>query len=268
MSDGAALREPGDNAGQSGAYPSLAGRLVLITGGASGIGEAFVEAFLLQQARVVFLDIDATAAAALIARLTPAARASPAFYPCDLTDSAALAATMDELLAAHGPVDILINNAANDGRHAFEEVTPEFWDRCVAVNLKHQFFVTQAVVPGMKRQSRGVVLNMSSISWMIPAPDLSVYAASKAATVGLTRTLAHTLGPHGIRVNCILPGAIATERQKRMYHTPETETWLFQRQALKRLIQPEDVARLALFLAADDSSAITNQSFIIDGGWT
>ena len=207
------------------------------------------------------------AAAALIERLTPNAAHAPVYFHCDLTDSAQLAEKLALIIARFGTIDVVINNAGDDTRHKTEDVTPEFWDRCTAVNLKHQFFVSQAVVPGMKWQGRGVILNMSSISWMIPSTGLPVYIASKAAIVGLTRTLAHELGPHGIRVNCILPGAIETARQRRLWYTDEYKAAIVENQALQRLLQPEEVARLALFLAADDASGITNQSYVIDGGW-
>ena len=161
----------------------------------------------------------------------------------------------------------LVNNAANDQRHATEEVTPEQWDKSIALNLKPYFFAIQAVLPPMKAAGRGCIINMSSISWIIPTTGLPVYVAAKAAIVGLTRTLAHELGPVGIRVNAVLPGAIATEKQKRLVYTPEYSEKILSNQALKRQIQPEDVARLVLFLAADDSSAITNQSYVVDGGW-
>jgi NAD(P)-dependent dehydrogenase (short-subunit alcohol dehydrogenase family) len=160
-----------------------------------------------------------------------------------------------------------VNNAGNDLRHATDEVTPEFFDRCVALNLKHYFFCIQAVLPGMKAAGRGSIVNMSSISWMIPSTGLPVYVSAKAAIVGMTRTLAHELGSQGIRVNAVLPGAIATEKQKRLVYTPEYKAEILAAQALKRDILPEDVARLVLFLAADDSSAITNQSYVVDGGW-
>jgi len=248
-------------------YPSLRGRIVLITGGASGIGEALVEAFAQQGAQVVFLDIDDSAAQALIARLTPGVATPPVYVHCDLTDSAALTSSLQQIVSQYDAVDVLINNAGNDTRHATEDVTPEFWDRCIAVNLKHQFFVAQAVIPAMKRRHRGVILNMSSISWVIPSTGLPVYIASKAAIVGLTRTLAHELGPRNIRVNCILPGAIQTDRQKQLWYTDAYIAEILGRQALKRLLDPVEVARLALFLAADDSSGITNQSYIVDGGW-
>jgi NAD(P)-dependent dehydrogenase (short-subunit alcohol dehydrogenase family) len=248
-------------------YPSLKGRIVLITGGASGIGEKLVEAFAQQGAQVVFLDIGDQAATDLIDRLTPAVPLPPVYFHCDLSDSSSLAACLSRIIARFTTIDVIINNAGDDTRHATEDVTPEFWDRCIAVNLKHQFFATQAVIPGMKWQGRGVILNMSSISWMIPSTGLPVYVASKAAIVGLTRTLAHELGPHGIRVNCILPGAVETARQRRLWYTEEYVAEVLANQALKRLLQPDDVARLALFLASDDASGITGQGLVVDAGW-
>ena len=248
-------------------YPSLQDRVVLITGGASGIGEVLVEAFTLQGAQVVFLDIADEAAAALIDRLSPNAAHTPVYVHCDLTDATQLAERLAGIIARFGAIDVVINNAGDDTRHKTEDVTPEFWDRCIAVNLKHQFFVSQAVIPGMKWQGRGVILNMSSISWMIPSTELPVYVASKAAIVSLTRTLAHELGPHGIRVNCILPGAIETVRQRKNWYTEEYVNEILQHQSIKRILQPDEVARLTLFLAADDSIGITNQSYVVDGGW-
>ena len=241
-------------------YPSLRGKRAVVTGGATGIGEAIVRAFCEQGTRVSFLDINAEAAAHLIAELP---ENPPSFHSCDLTDSGVLQSVFAEI----GPVDILVNNAANDIRHTIESITPESWDRSIAVNLKHQFFAAQAVIPGMKRAGGGSIINMSSISWMIPSTGLPLYVTAKAAIVGMTRTLAHELGRYNIRVNAVLPGAIQTERQKRLWLTPEYTAEVLSRQALQRLIDPEEVARLVLFLAADDSSAITNQSYVIDGGW-
>lgn len=245
-------------------YPSLRGKLVIVTGGASGIGESIVRAFAAQGSRVAFLDLPHAPSEALIQSLP---EHPISFHPCDLTDLTQLTATFAIILARHGSADILINNAANDTRHAIEEVTPAFWDQSIAVNLRHQFFCTQAVLPGMKQARRGSIINMSSIAWMIPSTGLPLYATAKAAIVGLTRTLAHELGPWNIRVNAVLPGAIQTERQKLLWLTEEYKAEVLSRQALQRLIDPEEVARLILFLAADDSSAITNQSYVIDGGW-
>lgn len=248
-------------------YPSLRNRAVLVTGGASGIGAAIVEAFAVQGSRVAFLDLQHDAAHALIDRIAASGATAPLFFPCDLTDLAALASAVRAAEQQLGGFHVLVNNAGNDTRHALEDVTPEFWDRTMAINLRQQFFAIQAVLPAMRRSGRGSIVNMSSIAWIIPSTSVPVYVAAKAAIVGLTRTLAHELGPSNIRVNCVLPGAVATDRQRRLWLTPEYEAEILAAQALKRLITPEEVARLVLFLAADDSSAITNQSHIIDAGW-
>ena len=246
-------------------YPSLRGRGVLISGGASGIGAALVEAFAAQGARVAFLDVQDEAAAELVARFDR--ETAPVYLRCDLTDIEALRSAVAAAERAVGRIEVLVNNAGDDTRHTVEEVTPAFWDRTLAVNLKHYFFASQAVIPAMREAKGGVILNMSSIAWLIPSTKVPVYATAKAAIVGLTRTLAHELGADNIRVNCILPGAIWTERQKRLWLTPEYQAEILARQALKRLIQPDEVARLALFLASDESASITSQSFVIDAGW-
>jgi NAD(P)-dependent dehydrogenase (short-subunit alcohol dehydrogenase family) len=248
-------------------YPSLRGRVVVVTGGASGIGAAMVETFVANGARVAFLDFQKEAGEELATRLSRTETATPLFKPCDLTDITALKAAVAKIIEDLGPVEVLINNAGNDTRHTLEEVTPEFWDRTIAQNLKHQFFMAQAVIPGMRAARRGSIINMSSIAWVIPSTNVPVYVTAKAGIVGMTRTLAHELGKDNIRVNAILPGAILTARQRRLWLTPEYEAEILARQAIKRLILPEEVARLALFLAADDSAAITNQSHVIDGGW-
>jgi len=247
-------------------YPSLRGRAVVVTGGANGIGEQIVAHFAGQGSRVAFLDIQDDAAGRLVERLRDCA-VPPLYFHCDVTDSAALAATISEIGDRFNTIDVLVNNAGNDTRHATEDVTPEYWDKCIATNLKQQFFATQAVIPTMKRAGRGSIINLSSISWLIPGTGLPVYIASKAGVVGLTRTLAHELGRHNIRVNAVLPGAVLTERQKRLWFTEEYKAEILHSQALKHLIIPEEVARLVLFLAADDSNAITSQSHIIDAGW-
>ena len=252
---------------QSASYPSLRNRSVLITGGATGIGEAVVRAFANQGARVAFFDIQDDAAASLCHELSAGGCTAPLYLHCDLTDISALRESVHRVLAAAGTIDILVNNAANDQRHTVEAVTPEFFDQSMAINLRPHFFMTQAVLPTMKSAGRGSIINLSSISWMIPSTGLPVYVTAKAAIVGMTRTLAHEVGPAGIRVNAVLPGAIATEKQKRLVYTPEYKAQIMAAQALKREILPEDVARLVLFLASDDSSAITNQSYVIDGGW-
>lgn len=249
-------------------YPSLSGRAVLVTGGATGIGASIVEHFASQGARVAFFDILEKEGRQLASSLARGVAAAPVlFFPCDLADVGALQGAVKEAIAALGTVDVLVNNAANDRRHMIEEVTPEFWDESMAVNLRPQFFMIQAVLPAMKKAGRGSIINLSSIAWMIPSTGVPVYVAAKAAIVGLTRTMAHELGPAGIRVNAVLPGAIATEKQKRLVYTPEYKAEIMASQALKRDILPEDVARLVLFLAADDSAAVTNQAYVVDGGW-
>jgi NAD(P)-dependent dehydrogenase (short-subunit alcohol dehydrogenase family) len=248
-------------------YPSLQNRVAVVTGGASGIGEAIVEAFAAQGTQVVFLDLQDQPAESLRKRLEDQGVKTPLYLRCDLTDMQALAKTVDEILTQFPIIDVLVNNAGNDTRHTLEEVTPSKWDELIAVNLKQQFFMTQAVVPAMRRAGRGAIVNMSSISWVIPSVGLPVYVTAKAAIVGMTRTLAHELGKDGIRVNCVMPGAVLTERQKRLWLTEEYKAEVLRNQALKRLILPEEVARLVLFLASDDSSAITSQSYVVDGGW-
>jgi len=248
-------------------YPSLRGRRVLITGGATGIGESFVTRFAEQGAQIAFLDIQDEAAAKLSAQIAAEGHPHPIYHHCDLTDldavRNAVARSIDEL----GGLDILINNACNDQRHTIEQVTPELWDRLMAVNLRHQFFITQAAIPALKRSGSGSIINMSSIAWMIPSVGLPVYVTAKAGIIGLTRTLAHELGVHNIRVNCLLPGAIVTEKQRRLVLTPEYSAEILANQALKRHLVPDEVVRLALFLAADDSSAMTGQGYVVDGGW-
>jgi len=248
-------------------YPSLQGRIVLITGGANGIGEKLVEAFAQQGAQVVFLDIADTAATDLIDRLTPTVPLPPVYFHCDLTAPSALAACLSLILASFNTIDVIINNAGDDTRHATQDVTPEFWDRCIAVNLKHEFFVTQAVIPGMRWQGRGVILNMSSLSWMIPSTGLPVYIASKAAIVDLTRTLSRELGPHDVRVNCLVPGAIETARQRRSWYSEDYANQILEGTTATRVLQPDEIARLAFFLAAGDAGGTSHQHDVAEGGW-
>ena len=254
-------------AGQFASYPSLRGRAVLITGGATGIGESLVRHFAHQGSRVAFLDIQNEPAHQLVDALAADGCPTPLYIPCDLADISALRTAVKKVLDTFGTIDVLVNNAANDQRHSIDDVTPEYWDNSIAVNLRPQFFTIQSVLPAMRAAQRGSIINMSSISWMIPSTGVPLYVAAKAAIVGLTRTLAHELGSDNIRVNAVLPGAIVTERQRRLWYTPEYKAEIMANQALKRDILPDDVARLVLFLAADDSSAITNQSYVIDGGW-
>jgi NAD(P)-dependent dehydrogenase (short-subunit alcohol dehydrogenase family) len=248
-------------------YSSLDGKVVLVTGGASGIGKAIVEAFVAQKSRVLFCDVQDEVAQTLIERIRQPEYVPPQYFHCDLTNIEELQQTLDRVLRSVPAIDVLVNNAGNDKRHSIEEVTPDFWDWCIQTNLKHQFFMAQAVLPGMRKAKRGAIINMGSIAWMIPSTGVPVYATAKAAIVGLTRTLAHEVGGEGIRVNCVLPGAIFTERQRRLWLTDDYKKEILNRQALKTEIQPADVAKLVLFLASDESLAITNQSFVIDAGW-
>ncbi len=248
-------------------YPSLSDQVVLVTGGASGIGAATVEEFALQGARVGFLDVADKLALALIDDLSQRCQHPPLFHHCDLTDVDSLQSAIAAITEQLGDPRVLVNNAANDDRHRFEDVTPASWDAGMAANLRHQFFAAQTIAPSMKAAGGGSIINMSSISWMIPTPHLSVYVTAKAAIVGMTRSMAKDLGPANIRVNCVLPGAVLTEKQQRLYMSPDYEQKLFEVQFLKRHILPAEVSRLLLFLAADDSSAITSQSYIIDAGW-
>jgi NAD(P)-dependent dehydrogenase (short-subunit alcohol dehydrogenase family) len=247
-------------------YPSLRDKVVVVTGGASGIGEAIVKGFANQGARVCFLDLQDEAAAAVVRRLE-ASLHPPAYFRCDLTDIACLQGTIDSIHTLCGSIDVLVNNAGKDDRHQVLDVTPEFWDQTIAVNLKHQFFAAQAVIPIMQKAQHGSIINMSSIGWLIPSTNQSVYITAKAAIIGMTRTLAHEVGANNIRVNAVLPGAVLTERQKRLWLTEEYTAEILSNQALKRMILPGEIARLVLFLASDDSTAITNQSYVIDGGW-
>ncbi len=189
-----------ESTGRFATYPSLQDRSVVVTGGASGIGEAIVEAFVMQKAKVAFIDIDDDAGRNLTERLITAEGPAPAYHHCDLTDISAVQATIQTILQRFGAVDVLVNNAGNDTRHKVAEVTAEFWDKTIAVNLKHQFFVSQAIIPSMQKAQRGAIINMSSIGWVIPSISQVVYVTAKAAIVGLTRTLAHELGPDNIRV--------------------------------------------------------------------
>jgi NAD(P)-dependent dehydrogenase (short-subunit alcohol dehydrogenase family) len=248
-------------------YPSLRDRVVLVTGGGSGIGASMVEHFAAQGARVAFLDVAVDCSVKLADDLAARSPHPPLFLPCDLTDIAALRAAVAEVEARAGAVRVLVNNAARDDRHKSADVTPEYWDQNMAVNLRHQFFATQAVTPGMIAAGGGSIVNMSSIAWKIPEINVPVYVTAKAAVIGLTRTLAKELGKSNIRVNCVLPGAILTERQLKLWLNPEYLERILAGQFLKRHLMPGDVARLVLFLAADDSETITGQSHIVDGGW-
>jgi NAD(P)-dependent dehydrogenase (short-subunit alcohol dehydrogenase family) len=247
-------------------YPDLAGKVVLVTGGASGIGAAIVRAFARQKSTVVLFDINEAAGMGLSRELSGQGLAAY-FQRVDLTDIPALRAGVADACKAHGPTAILINNAAHDERHPTEEVTPEYWDDRIAVNLKHQFFAAQAVLPGMKAAGQGVIINFGSTSWMVGQGGMAAYTASKSGVIGLTRSLARDYGPFNIRVNAIAPGWIMTERQIEKWLTPEGEAELMRRQCLKRKLAPDELANFTVFLASDDASACTAQHYVVDGGW-
>lgn len=243
-------------------YRSLQNRRILITGGASGIGEELVRAFVSQGASVAFLDINVTAGAAL------ATETGAQFVACDLTDIAALRASVTQVESLLGGIDVLINNAGKDDRQVMADVEPDAWRRMLSFNLDHQFFASQAVAPGMAARGSGVIILLGSVSWMRGMPGMVAYTTSKAAINGLNRTLARELGPNGIRVNCIVPGAILTERQKALWLTPESNQRFIDQQALKFRLDASHVARMALFLASDESGGCTGANFIVDAGLT
>jgi len=247
-------------------YPSLKGMPVVISGGASGIGEGIVRAFAAQGSKVGFVDLNGPAGVKLASELN-AGGATVSFVECDITDIAAYQAVIRGFEAQHGPALALVNNAANDLRHKWEEVTPEFWDKSIAVNAKHAFFAAQTVLPGMVDAKRGSIINFGSISWMILTGNLAAYTASKAAMHGLSRSLARDVGKHGIRVNTLVPGWIMTERQLTHWVDDAANKLIDEQQVLAGRLYPADIARMALFLAADDSKMISAQDFVVDGGW-
>jgi NAD(P)-dependent dehydrogenase (short-subunit alcohol dehydrogenase family) len=247
-------------------YRSLSDRPVFVTGGGSGIGESIVEHFCAQGARVTFVDMAREASEALVARIAASGLPAPRFVHADLRDIDALQKAIAGACAAHGPLRVLVNNAANDDRHAVESVTVPYWDDRMAVNLRHQFFAAQAAIPAMKRAGGGVILNFGSISWHLALPDLILYQTAKAAIEGLTRSLARDLGRDNIRVNTIIPGNVKTLRQEKWY-TPEGEAEIVAAQCLDGRILPVDVAALAMFLSSDDARYCTGHDYFIDAGW-
>lgn len=244
-------------------FPSLCNKTVVITGGGSGIGAQIVEEFVRQKSRVFFLDIAEEESRALVAKLGGA----PTYIRCDLKNIAALQAAFAEIEAQAGPVTVLVNNAANDDRHAFDEVSPDYWDERIAVNLRHYFFAAQAVAPGMKRARSGAIINLGSVSWHIAMADLAVYQIAKAGIEGLTRALARDLGQSSIRVSCVVPGAVRTPRQMALWHTPEEEAKILAQQCIKARVEPVDIAAMVLFLASDEARYCTGHSYWVDAGY-
>ncbi len=247
-------------------YPSLRSRLVFISGGSSGIGAELVRAFAAQGARVAFCGTRPDGGRALIDQIVATGQPAPHYEACDVRDAHAYQALLHRLIDQLGPIRVLVNNAGRDDRHALEDVTPEFWDDRLALNLKHYFFAIQSVAPGMAAAGGGSIINMGSVSWMRGRPNLVGYTTAKAGILGLTRTLARELGPRNIRVNAIVPGAIVTERQTSLHRDPAADQEFLDAQCLKIRLDPGHVARPTLFLAADDSDGVTGQHVLVDAG--
>jgi len=249
-------------------YPSLQGRRVFVTGGGTGIGEAIVTAFVEQGAVVAFVDIAKEASETLCATLADAGHREPVFRYCDITDIPALQRTMAELAEQLGDFEVLVNNAANDQRHDIEKVSLDYWNERIAINQRPMFFSAQAVLPGMKRMGGGSIINFSSMSWHAKGAGYPVYATTKAAVIGLTRSLARDLGPFGVRVNTVTPGWVMTQRQIDLWVDDAAELEIKKAQCLPGKLMPGDIAAMVLFLGADDSRMCTAQDFVVDAGWT
>lgn len=252
---------------QLASYGSLKGKRVFVTGGGSGIGEGIVSAFAEQGAKVAFVDIAVDASLALCEKLAVAGHEKPVFRQCDIRDIPALQSTLQSLSADLGDFDVLVNNAGNDQRHKPEDVTEDFWNDRMAINLRPMFFAAQAVIDGMKKRGGGSIINLGSISWHLGNGGYTVYTTSKAAVSGLTRGLARDLGPYNIRVNTVTPGWVMTERQLKLWVDAEAEKEIDRSQCLKGRVMPWHIARMILFLASDDAAMCTAQEFIVDGGW-
>ncbi|MEZ5480310.1 MAG: SDR family oxidoreductase [Thiolinea sp.] len=247
-------------------YPDLAQRAVFISGGATGIGAALVRSFVAQGSQVGFVDIDAAAGQKLAQELTDLGH-QVRFVACDITDTTAYQQVIQQLAGELAPFTVLLNNAANDVRHSLESVSPERFDELIAVNLKHQLFAAQVVVPMMRAAGGGSIINFGSISWMMGNGGMPVYTASKAAIHGITRGLARDFGPHGIRVNTLVPGWVMTEKQLRLWVDDKAEKQIAERQCLPNALLPEHIAQMALYLASDAAAMCTSQNFIVDAGW-
>jgi len=246
-------------------YPSLKNKVIVITGGASGIGSAIVENFLQQGSKVAFLDKETELGTQLVSKLN-AYEHKALFKVCDLKNIKMLQDSIKEISSELGPISILVNNAANDERHHIDNVTEEFWDDRMHVNLRHYFFATQIAYKDMKKLGKGAIVNIGSFSWMLGQGNMPAYTTAKSAVMGLTRTLARDLGEYNIRVNCVVPGWIITERQKKLWLTPEAEKQQLERQCIKRMLMPDDIAKPVLFFASEQSSGCTAQNYVVDGG--
>ena len=261
--------EPTPPASSTGSrYPSLAGQRVFVTGGATGIGAAIVEAFAQQGAQVAFVDLAEQEADELVSRLSQAGYLAPWWRACDVRDIAALQRAMALAVGQLGDFSTLVNNVARDDRHTMESVTVEYWDERMAVNQRPAFFAIQSLVPGMKRLGRGSVINLGSTGWQTKGAGFPCYAVAKSSVNGLTRGLAKTLGEHRIRINTVSPGWVMTERQVKLWLDAEGEKSLQQNQCLPDKLQAMDIARMVLFLASDDAAMCTAQEFTVDAGWS
>jgi len=249
-------------------YPSLKYKVVLITGGASGIGANLVEAFCLQGAQVCFIDIRDDDAQKLVEQLSHRPDTTPPkYYRCNLLNIPKLQATIKQIYNDIGPINVLVNNAANDTRHDFREVTVDYWNERLAVNLRHHFFAAQAVYEHMLELGGGSIINLGSMSWYATQGGMPGYTSSKAAIEGMTRGLARDMGGDNIRVNTLVPGWVMTDRQLAMLTKDKSAKNILENQCLKKSVMPEDISAMALFLASDDSRLCTAQHFIVDGGW-
>ena len=246
-------------------YPSLKEKVVLVTGGASGIGETIVENFLQQGSKVAFIDKEKELGLKLESKLQNY-EFKPKYKECDLVNIDDLKKTINQIQLEIGPISVLVNNAANDDRHDIDSVTPEYWDSRMNVNLRHYFFATQFAYKHMKDLGKGSVINIGSFSWMLGQEGMPGYTTAKSAIMGLTRTLARDLGEYNIRVNCVVPGWIITERQRKLWLTPEIEKQQLERQCIKRMLEPNDIAKPVLFFASDQSSGCSAQNYVVDGG--
>jgi len=243
-------------------YPSLNGKTVFVTGGASGIGADIVQAFADQGAKVGFVDLNADAGQAMLDKIGE----DHAFECCDLRDIDALRAAFSALALKLGDASVLVNNAARDDRHDWRDVTPEYWDDRYNTNLRHMFFAIQCVAPGMIAAGGGSIINMGSNSWWEAGGGFPAYTSAKAAVHGLTRTMARDLGGHRIRVNTVVPGWVMTERQKELWVTPEALEKQLARQCLPDPIDPVYLARMVLFLASDDAAMCSANNFMVEAG--
>ncbi len=248
-------------------YPTLAGKHVFITGGASGIGRSLVEHFADQGSRVTFVDLMDDAAKAVIDGVVARGGEAPEYHRLDLRDIEALERLIAEIGSRRGPVDVLVNNAGNDDRHTLASVTRDYFDDRMAVNLRHQLFAAKAVAEQMKANGGGSIINFTSITWTEADGDCVCYVTAKGAVYAMTRALATELGPHSIRVNSITPGWVMTERQVEKWLNDAGEKQIEERQVLPGKVYPPDIARMALWLGADDSRMCSKQTFVVDAGW-